>query len=179
MTADQMPGTDEYAPFYADYIQRVAREPDILARLARQLESSGGGFAALTDPTALSRYAAGKWSVKEIVSHLSDAERILAYRALRIARGDETPLAGFDEDAYVPAAEADRRSVADLASEWTAVRSATIALFRGLPDAAWVCRGTANGVRFSVRALARIIAGHELHHLETLRVRYGVEVSGL
>jgi hypothetical protein len=96
-------------------------------------------------------------------------------RALRIGRGDGTPLPGFDEDAYVPAMEADARALADLVSEWSDVRRATLALFRGLPAAAWARRGVANGAIVSVRALAYIVAGHERHHLETLRDRYGVK----
>jgi hypothetical protein len=94
---------------------------------------------------------------------------------LRIARRDPTPLAGFDEDAYVPAMEADARRLDDLAAEWSAVRRSTLALFRGLPRAAWVRRGVANGAPVSVRALAFIVAGHERHHLETLRNRYGLK----
>ena len=112
--------------------------------------------------------------MKEIVGHLSDVERIMAYRALRIARGDTTPLSGFDENAYVPFANSDDRELDELVEEWVAVRQATLALFRTLPPEAWSRRGTANGKPLSARAVAYIIAGHERHHLETLRDRYGL-----
>lgn len=103
---------------------------------------------------------------------MTDVERIFAYRALRVGRGDATPLAGFDENAYVPAAASDRRPMAELLDELEAVRAATLALFRGMPDEAWERRGVANGVPVSVRALLYITAGHTRHHLELLRERY-------
>ena len=112
--------------------------------------------------------------MKEVVGHLSDCERIFAYRALTIARGDATPLPGFEESEYVPFARCDELSLDQLAEEWAAGRNASIAMFRNLPAEAWTRRGSANGSGISVRALAFIIAGHELHHRETLRTRYGL-----
>jgi hypothetical protein len=103
---------------------------------------------------------------------MCDVERIFSYRALRVGRGDATPLAGFDENAYVPAAASDRRPVAELLDEFEAVRAATLALFRGMPDDAWERGGVANGVPVSLRALLYVTAGHARHHLELLRVRY-------
>jgi hypothetical protein len=112
--------------------------------------------------------------VREVVGHLCDAERIFAYRLLRIARGDETPLAGFDENTYVPAGSFESRELNALIKEWMATRDSTIALVRGLPADAWTRRGTANGKNVSAAALAYIILGHVEHHLGILRDRYGV-----
>jgi hypothetical protein len=167
------PEGDEYTPFYAAYIARVS-ERDILGVLARQSEETRAALGSVPDGRAGWRYAPGKWTIREIVGHLADVERIFAYRALRIARGDRTPLAGFDENAYVPASGADARPLAELVEELAAVRQATLTLFRGLTPPAWQRRGTANGAPISVRALAYIIPGHERHHLEVLRTRYGV-----
>ena len=166
------PLPDEYAPFYAGYVARVpagditrtledcARETDALLR--------SDGARSL----AGHRYAEGKWSVKEVVGHMTDAERVFAYRMMRIARADATPLPGFDENAYTPAGEFDARALDDLLEEFLAVRHATIRLVRGLPAEAWTRRGTASGKTISVRALAHIIAGHELHHRAILEQRY-------
>ncbi len=165
------PAADEYAPFYAGYIARVPGD-DALAPLAAQESETAELLAGLSEEQAAFRYAPGKWSVKQVAAHLSDAERVFAYRALRIARGDRTPLPGFDENAYAAEAGADARPLADLAAELRAVRAATLALFRGLDPAALLRRGTANGVPVTVRAAAWIIAGHERHHLGILRDRY-------
>lgn len=165
------PEADEYAPFYAGYVARVP-EGDVVEVLERQLEGVAGFLGAIPAEREGHRYAPGKWSVREMVGHLADTERIMAYRALRIARGDATPLAGFDENAYVPPAGFDARPLASLVEEWAAVRRATLPLFRHLDAEAWTRRGTANGNAVSVRALARIIAGHTEHHLEILRTRY-------
>ncbi len=118
------------------------------------------------------RYAPNKWSIKEMVGHLCDTERVFAYRALRIGRGDTTPLPSFDDQAYVAEVRAGDRTLADLAAEWGEVRRATIALFRNLPAEAWHRRGTASDQPISVRALAYVIAGHVRHHLQFLEERY-------
>ena len=170
----ERPAADEYAEFYAGYIRRVPDGEDLLELLAEQRDATAATLSAVPLGGGDYRYAPGKWSVKEVVGHLSDVERIMAYRALRIARGDTTPLAGFDEDAYVPEARCDDHALRDLVQEWVAARQATIAFFRNLPAEAWMRRGSANGQAISVRALAFIIAGHERHHLETLRTRYGI-----
>jgi DinB family protein len=167
------PAAEEYAPYYADYVGRVP-PGDVVARLPRQAAETAALLRPLGPERARYRYAPGKWSIIEVLGHLSDAERIMAYRALRIARLDQTPLAGFDENTYVPAAEFERRSLADVLTEFEAVRAATIALLASLPEAAWTRWGVANGHRVTVRALAHIIIGHELHHVEVLRTRYGV-----
>jgi hypothetical protein len=121
---------------------------------------------------AITGYAPGKWSVKEVVLHCTDAERIFAYRALRIARGDATELPGWDEQAYTPEGRANERSLTDLLHELETARAATVALFAGLPAATWARVGRANGSPVSVRALAWITAGHLLHHLDVLQDRY-------
>jgi hypothetical protein len=174
LTALAPPPPEEYAPFYAGYVNRIGQGEDILAALQEQLQSTPALLRGVDEDRGSFRYAPGKWSIKEVIGHLADTERIMSVRALRIGRGDATPLSGFDEDAYVPAMEADARALEDLVSEWSDVRRATLALFRGLPPAAWARRGVANGTPVSVRALAYIVAGHERHHLETLRNRYGV-----
>ena len=110
--------------------------------------------------------------MKEVVGHLCDVERIMVYRALRFARGDANPLAGFDEDAYAPEAGADARALASLLAEWVTVRQASLAFFHSLPPGGWARRGVANGNPVTVRALAYVVAGHEHHHLEVLRARY-------
>jgi hypothetical protein len=168
------PGADEYGAPYADYVARVPAGADVLELLARQHDSTLGRFAAVPPTRAGYRYAPGKWTVREVLMHLSDVERIMAYRALRVARGDATPLPGFDEQAYAPFSNAEAHSLAELAEEWSDVRRATLSLFRHLPAAAWTRRGTASGWPVSVRTLAWIIAGHERHHLDVLAERYGV-----
>jgi hypothetical protein len=175
VTALAAPARGEYDPYYGGYISRIAPGEDILTVLDDQLQSTFALFQGMEESRGSFRYAPGKWSIKEVIGHLTDTERIMSVRALRIARGDPTPLPGFDEDAYVPAMEADARAIDDLMLEWSAVRRATLALFRGLPAAAWARRGVANGSAVSVRALAYIVAGHERHHLETLRNRYGLK----
>lgn len=167
------PAPDEFAPFYAGYVARVP-EGDIVDTLARQIDGTIALLAGLEDGRAGFRYAPDKWSVRQVVGHLSDSERVFATRALRFARADTTALPGFDEKRYVATGGFDDRSLADLVAEFRAVRAATVALLRGLPADAWTRAGTANQARVSVRALAWITAGHELHHREILRDRYGL-----
>jgi len=166
------PEPAEYAPFYAGYVNLVPEEP--LAALEAEGRKTQMLLAGLSATEAGHRYAEGKWTVRDVTGHLGDVERVLSYRALRIARGDATPLHGFDENVYADMAGADRRPIGELAAELAAVRGATLALFRGLDAEAWTRRGSANGNPVSVRALAHIIAGHERHHIEILRTRYGI-----
>ena len=170
-TAPARPAPDEYNAFYAAYIALVP-DGDVRALLETQGAETAAFIRSRGDAWAASRYAPGKWSPKEVICHMADAERIFAYRALRIARGDQTPLASFDENAYVPLSGADARSVSDLLDEMAAVRTATVRLFRTFDDAAWKRSGTASGKPISVRALAYITAGHERHHLAILKERY-------
>jgi hypothetical protein len=167
------PGPDESIAYYRRYIDKVAGE-DITDQLASQLHEVEKLLEPVTDRAALARYAEGKWSIKEIIGHLIDTERIFAYRLLRIARGDSTPLPGFDENAYNPEGQFDERPIAMLLAEFRSVRQSTSALFEGLPAQAWERRGIANGQPISARALAYIIVGHVFHHLGVLRDRYGL-----
>jgi len=167
------PAADEAAAFYHGYIAKVPGE-NIGEQLVDQLAEVERLFGALDDRAALARYAPGKWSVKEILGHLTDAERIFSYRLLRIVRGDATPLPGFDENSYVPAGRFDARPVSALLAEFRAVRISTTALTGGIPSMAWSERGTASGKPGSARALIYIIPGHVAHHLGVLRERYAV-----
>jgi DinB family protein len=170
------PAPDEAAPFYHGYIEKVVGE-DIGEQLKEQLEEVEQLFGDLDNDRALYRYAPGKWSIKEILGHLTDAERIFAYRLLRIARGDVTPLPGFDENAYVPVGAFDGRPLNTLVEEFRAVRVSSMAMIDGLPLGAWTRRGEASGKPVSTRALAYIMVGHVTHHLGVLRQRYGLGVS--
>ena len=169
--AHARPNANEYAPYYHTYVSLVTTD-DVLGALESQRLQTSQLLAARSEREGNFRYAAGKWSVKEVVGHVNDAERIFAYRALRIARGDATPLASFEQDDYVRAANSGERTLTDLAEEFLAVRAATLALFRSLKDEAWSRRGVASDKEVTVRALAYIIAGHELHHRNILGERY-------
>ncbi len=170
----ERPGADEYAEFYGGYVARVPDGVDVLALLAAQRDATAAMLSVVPPDRREFRYAPDKWSVKEVVGHLSDVERIMAYRALRIARGDATPLPGFDQDAYAPVARSNDLALEQLVEEWVAARQASISMFRNLPAEAWTRRGTASDNEVSVRALAFIIAGHERQHVETLHNRYGM-----
>lgn len=165
------PDATEYDSYYQKYISLVPRE-DVVATLSRQLEETLSTLRGLTETQADSRYAPDKWSIKELVGHLIDSERIFAYRALRFARNDQTPLPGYEQDDYVRAGNFGSRSMRDLADEFEQLRRANLSLFRSLDDEAWLRRGTANDAEASVRALAYIMAGHETHHMQILRTRY-------
>ena len=168
------PAVEEYEPAFERYISLVANVDDAIVALAVQKDRFAQTVAAMTDAEATYRYAPEKWSVKELIGHVCDGERIFAYRLLRVGRADETPLPGFEEKDYVANARSDQRSLRDLIDEWQAVRSATIALVRGLPEEAWPRRGTSNGKPISARALLYIVLGHAEHHLNVLHTRYAV-----
>lgn len=171
MPAIPRPARDEYAPYFGGYIGEVP-PGDVLEILEQQMAETQDLLRGLPTSRAMHRYAPGKWSIKEVVGHLSDTERIFAYRALCFSRSERAPLPGFEEDDYVAAAGFDARSLAELARELETVRAATLTLFRGLSDEALLRRGTANGKEFTVRAIAYIVAGHERHHVRVLRERY-------
>lgn len=172
----QRPAAGEFNPYYDKYISRVT-EGDFVEQLARQADETLSVLRAIPENIASHAYAEGKWTIKELVGHVCDAERIFSYRLLRFARGDQTALAGFDENAYVPAGQFEQRTLASLVEEFAAVRAATIALVAGLPTEAWLRNGTASESTVSARALAYIIAGHELHHREILMTRYLPQIS--
>ena len=175
MTAPKMqiskPEAGEYAPYYEKYVSLVAGT-DILAALEAQLRQIITLFSGRSERECDFRYAPDKWSVKEVLGHVADCERIFAYRALRIARNDNTPIEGFEQDDYVRNAPFARLKIADLVTEFTYVRNATLTLLRNLDGEAWLRRGTANKNEVSVRALAWITAGHEIHHRRILEERY-------
>jgi uncharacterized damage-inducible protein DinB len=166
------PEPDEHLPYYARYVELVP-DGDVVDRLERQLEETLTLVSAFGEQRAGHRYAPGKWSVREVVGHVVDTERIFTYRALAAARGETTPLPGFDENAYVAAADFDARTLNSLLGELTVVRRATLTFFRNLGDPALLRRVSANGAPITPRAIAWIVAGHERHHRNILRERYG------
>lgn len=165
------PDRGEFAPFYARYIDRLA-DGDIVRHLDEQVLETLALLASLPEEKGGHRYAPDKWSIREVIGHMCDAERIMTYRATRFARGDDTELPGYDENLFVANARFNDRTIASLADELEAVRWATVALFDSLTDEEFLRGGVANGQPVTVRALAWIIAGHERHHLELLRTRY-------
>lgn len=167
------PTTDEHVPYYAKYIALVP-DGDLLDLLRTQQQEIARLLRGLSDEQASHAYAPGKWTVKEVVGHLSDTERVFAYRMLRFSRGDATPVPGFDENVYTPAGHFNARTMDDLVDEFEAVRAATIHLLRPMSAEDLARLGTANSAPISVRALAYIAAGHERHHVAILRERYGV-----
>jgi len=165
------PQPGEYAPYYERYISLVQGE-DILAILDQQRRQMMLLVSCRDDADGDFRYAPGKWSAKEVLGHICDTERVFAYRALRISRADATPLEGFEQDDYVRNGPFANRPLEDLVEDFIAVRRATLSLLRNLDEAAWERRGVANKNEVSVRGLAYIIAGHELHHRRILEEKY-------
>ena len=165
------PGSDEFAGFYAGYVSRVP-EGDIVVSMAAQIPLTTRFLRSVPESAGDHRYAPGKWSIREVIGHMSDAERVFAYRALRFSRDDRTPLPGFDENHFVENAPFGKRSLDDLVSELEHLRHSTVHMFASMDEEAISRRGIANGLEISVRALAFIVLGHELHHLEILRNRY-------
>jgi uncharacterized damage-inducible protein DinB len=166
------PDASEYASYYDRYLAAVPDTGDFLASLEAQGASTVALLRSLSEAQAEHRYAPDKWSVKEMVGHVIDAERVFSYRALHVARGDKAPLPSFEQEDWVRVSNAGSRPIADLANEFAAVRASTLALFRSLDDAALVRRGIANKIEVTPRALAWIIAGHERHHRGVLTDRY-------
>lgn len=171
MTIAGKPQTNEYAPYYQRYVD-LAPDDDIVGALDAQARETATLLAGLNDEQASFRYAPDKWSVKQIVGHMIDGERIFAFRALAIARGETQALPGFDQDPYVVNGGADERSIADLTEELATVRKGNVMMMRGFSADAWQRAGTASDNRVSARAIAYIMLGHERHHLRVLRERY-------
>jgi uncharacterized damage-inducible protein DinB len=165
------PQETEFAPYFGQYIEQVP-DGDLLGLLGVQIADTDELLQGLSDEQAGFRYAEGKWSVRQVVGHMADTERIFCYRALCFARSEPNPLPGFDENAYVDAANFDERTLDALLDELRSVRAATLTLFRGLAAEAFERRGIANQREYSVRAIPWIIAGHERHHVALLRERY-------
>ena len=173
MTIDR-PQTSEFNPFYEGYVGKVTADGPC-DHLKDQI-ASFERLQRLSDEEAAHRYAPGKWSVKELLGHMSDTERLFSYRLLHIARGDRAALAGMDEKAWSAAAPHDHRRISEIADEMVAVRRATVKLIESLDDAALARSGVANNHPISARALVWIMPGHAQHHLDILRERYGVAV---
>lgn len=165
------PSATEYAPFYAGYVAGVP-DGDLIALLEQQGEETTTLLAGVSDEKADHRYAPGKWTIREVLGHITDGERVFTYRALTFARGDAGPLPSFDENAWAAVSNAGRRTMKDLLTEYRAVRASTVALFRSFGDQEFARSGVASKNPVSVRALAYIVAGHERHHLRILRERY-------
>ncbi|HYM20373.1 MAG TPA: DinB family protein [Candidatus Kapabacteria bacterium] len=165
------PERGEYLDYYHQYISLVPGR-DLLSYFQTQTESVATLANSLSEEESLFRYAPNKWSVKDVLCHIIDSEHIFGYRTLRIARGDKTELAGFDENAFAREAHADSRSINDIISEYSAIRHTSIELFKSLDNERLLRTGTANKATVSVRALGYIIAGHEMHHLSVIKARY-------
>ena len=165
------PAPTEAAHYYYTYIDRISSD-DVVAALESQLDPALRLLANISEEKSLHRYAPDKWSIRQVLNHVSDAERVFLYRALWFARGFDTPLPGFDQNIAVPHATADQFSWASHVGDFSAVRAATLSFFRNLPEDAWSRTGIASDNPVSVRALAYIIAGHVAHHLAILQERY-------
>lgn len=167
----QRPDKSEYDPYYERYISLVSGG-DPVAVLAAQPTELQDIFTALPEEKGAYAYDAGKWSVKEVLSHMIDGERMFAYRAFRIARGDKTPIEGFEQDGYIENAHANERSFGELLEEFNLLRRANLLFFDHLRDEQWQFVGIANAASISVRAIAFIMAGHVKHHANILNERY-------
>jgi hypothetical protein len=165
------PNADEYFEYFGRYNSLV---PDGNLRdiLRTQLAETVALLSGLTDAKAEKAYGAGKWTLKEAVLHMSDAERVFGYRMLRISRGDATPLPGFEQDEWVPHSCANDRALTNLVMEFATIRASTVTLVDSISPEGWLRSGTASGHKISARALAYIAAGHERHHVKTFRERY-------
>ena len=170
-TAIARPDKSEYPSYCEGYVSRVP-DGDIVGILRKQLDDTLALIGSIPETRGEFRYAEGKWTIKELLGHVIDSERVFAYRALRFARGDTTPLSGFEQDDFVRGGSFDKRRLSDLAQEYEHVRRSTISLFANLDAGEFNRRGAANNNEVSVRGLAYIMAGHELHHVEILRARY-------
>jgi hypothetical protein len=165
------PQPSEYAPYYERYISLVDSS-DILNTLDEQRRQMLLTICGRKESEGDYRYAPGKWTLKEVLGHVCDTERIFAYRALRFSRGDQTPIEGFEQDGYVQNGPFAQHSLEDVIEDYIAVRRSTISLFRNLDEAAWSRSGVANKNEISVRAMAYLVAGHELHHHKILEEKY-------
>lgn len=165
------PDKAEYAPYYQNYIDLV-KANDIIKTLESQVLAFQAFVTSIPEEKESFAYAPGKWTIKEVIGHIIDTERIMGYRALRIGRGDETPLPGFDENLYVSNAKSSGRTLYDLAHEFSLVRTSNVALFKTFDSTVMDRKGIANNNPLSVRACLYVIAGHELHHINVIKSRY-------
>jgi uncharacterized damage-inducible protein DinB len=165
------PAPTDYGAYYETYI-RLVPDGDVAETLARQIDESLASYRAISDEQSRFRYAPDKWTIKQVLGHVSDAERVFAYRAMAIARGETTPLPSFDQDVYMAGADFDDRTWSSLVDELKTVREASISLFRSLGETVQDRRGIASEKEITPRALGFIIAGHERHHLSVLKAQY-------
>ncbi|MDH3216556.1 MAG: DinB family protein [Candidatus Krumholzibacteria bacterium] len=165
------PGPTEYVDYYERYIARVP-EGDILHFIGDQISKTTELLGTIGEEKAAYRYARDKWSIKQVIGHLNDIERIFQYRALAFARSDKTPLPSIEQDDYVARANFDDRTLASLTDEYRWVRSSGLALFESFDDEILLRGGTASGCAFTVRAIPYILAGHDIHHIDVIRERY-------
>ena len=165
------PLPSEFAPYCAKYIALVPAG-DLVAILESESRAMFALLNSISEEKSAHRHAPGKWSIRESVLHVADVERILSYRALRFARADSTPLAGFEPSNYVAPSEAENRTWRSIIDEFAAVREATLILFRNLPPDSWLRGGVADGSPYTVRAIAFTLVGHSIHHCKILSERY-------
>ena len=167
-----IPQKQEYPPFYQPYIDVLESEPDLMESLEMSLELFEQVLYDIDDSKQTYRYAEGKWTIKELVQHMIDAERVFVYRALRFSRQDEKPLSGFDENAYVTNDNSNNRELNTLLDEFCLLRRSNILMFKDFNAKELHRAGTVEGLSISVRALAFICSGHVLHHLKIIQERY-------
>ena len=167
------PQPNEHVPYVSMYIDLLPDDGRILQHLRDNLEASKQLIATFPEDALATPYAPNEWTIKEILVHIIDDERIYAYRALRFARNDFTELPGFEQDDYIIPSRANERTIEDILAELTAVRLATLSLYQNLPEETLTRAGIASGNIMSVRTIAYHIAGHELHHMNSIRENYG------
>ncbi|HEY2420090.1 MAG TPA: DinB family protein [Neobacillus sp.] len=167
----QRPKENEYPSYYIQYVNLVPNG-DLLAILKQNLNTTLQLFESISEQDAHFRYAPNKWSIKEVLGHMSDTERIMSYRLLRIGRGDQTALAGFNENEYVKGSNVNQLPIEKILEDFIATRKATITLFKNMPEEAWTNKGIANTFEITASALAYIITGHEIHHRKIITERY-------
>jgi len=166
------PTAEEYAPFYADYIQRAKARENLIAAFPQQIDEIKSAIGHLSDEQARFKFGPAEWSIKEVIGHLNDVERIFSYRLLRISRNDSTPLPGFEQDDYVREAGFDNYSLNDLIGEFEFLRRANILAIKNIPDASTLHLGTASEATISARALIYMLIGHVDHHMASLHEKY-------
>ncbi|MBO0959733.1 DinB family protein [Neobacillus sp. MM2021_6] len=172
----QRPVDNEYPKYYVPYVKLVS-DGDLLSILKENLAEMVALFEGLSEEDGHFRYATDKWSIKEVLGHMTDTERIMSYRLLRVGRGDQTPLAGFDENDYINGSQFDLLSNKEILEDFKAVRHATITLIQTMADDGWNRKGIANGTEITTRAIAYIIVGHAIHHGKIIKERYLTDLN--
>lgn len=165
------PSKDEYPEYHHRYVGKVP-QGDILDLIEEQIRTTAGFLGTINEEKANYRYAPDKWSIKQVIGHLNDIERLFQYRAMSFARNDKTALPSMEQDDWVAGANFDGRTLADLTGEYLAVRAAGLTLFKSFNDEMWIRKGTASGFDFSVRSVPFILAGHDVHHIGVIKDRY-------